>query len=198
MNLPSPSLWTAFEDGRRFNQGGRLIELACRDAGAIVLPSGAIVACDPQCDLAQPPLKLRVAPGAYPIFLALTDGHVAVVMVRFRDGAPQRWVPSKPARFSVDSGTGCLMDAKTARMLTRRLNEGKWDRYSKRIDDALAENDGWANVCLNQASRANIVVFRTYGGDGTFATFFGYSETGELICSVTDMFLEYGAKEVDA
>ena len=176
--------------------GDRVVEMSSCDAGVLVLPAGHIVACDPQFDLVQSAFAQPVEPGEYPVFLAIEYHDVALVMVQFREGQPDHWATLAPARFGVDSATGCLMDRKVARTLLRRSDAGKWDRSWKRIEDSFADNDGlWANVCMHRESGANIVAFRTWGGDGTFATYWGYAANGELLCSVTDMFLEFGVEE---
>jgi hypothetical protein len=36
---------------------------------------------------------------------------------------------------------------------------------------------------------SQVVLFRTWGGDGAFPSFFGYRADGEVVCLVTDMFL---------
>jgi len=164
----------------------------------LVLPTGRLVACDPQFDLAAAPFKTRVEPGEYPAFLSLAYGGVALVMIQFGDGQPDRWVASSPLRCDVDSGTACFMDAKLGRLLLRKSEAGKWDRYWKRIDDAMAENDGrWANVCLHEASGANMLVFQTCGRDGRCAIYWDYSDNGDLICSVMDLFLEDGVEAIN-
>lgn len=197
MKMPSSSLWSAFKDGQRFAKGGDIVEMTCRDVGVLVLPTGRLVACDPQFDLAAAPFKTRVEPGEYPLFLSLAYGGVALVMIQFREGQPDRWVAGSPRRCNVDSATACVMDAKLCRCLARKSEAGKWERYWKRIDDAMVENDGrWGNVCLHEGSGANMLVFQTYGGDGAYATYWGYSGTGDLICSVMDLFLEDGVEAI--
>jgi len=191
MDLPSPALWTAFQDGHRFQTVRGMIEMRCRDVGSLVLPTGRIVACDPQFDLVQEPFSVRVDPGEYPVFLSLTDlPEIALLMVQFADGEPTRWVQAKPQFFSVDSASACIMDAKLARMLIRASENDRFDRHWKRATDEMEENDGlWGNVCLHKTSRANMIAFRTMGGDGAFCSYFGYSKENELKCLVTDFFL---------
>lgn len=191
MDLPSPALWTAFQDGHRFETVRGMIEMRCRDVGSLVLPSGRIVVCDPQFDLVQVPFSISVEPDEYPVYLALTDlPEIALMMVRFTDGEPVRWVRSKPPFFSVDSATGCIMDAKLARMLIRASENDRFDRHWKQVTDAMEENDGlWGNVCLHDESRANMIAFRTMGGDGAFGSYFGYSKDDQVTCLVTDFFL---------
>jgi hypothetical protein len=47
----------------------------------------------------------------------------------------------------------------------------------------------WANVCLHEETRANMVAFSTMGGDGSFCSYLGYSAKEELVCLITDFFL---------
>ena len=191
MDLPSSALWTAFQDGHRFETVRGVIEMRCRDVGSFVLPSGRIVVCDPQFDLVQEPFSVCVDPGEYPVFLALTDlSEIALLMVRFADGEPTRWVRAKPPFFSVDSASACIMDAKLARMLIRASENDRFDRYWKRATDAMEENDGlWGNVRLHDESRANMIAFRTMSGDGEFCSYFGYSKDNQVTCLITDFFL---------
>ena len=88
------------------------------------------------------------------------------------------------------------MDAKVARMLIRASENERFDRHWKRATDRMDENDGlWGNVCLHEESGANMIAFRTMGGDGSFRSYFGYSKDSELKCLVTDFFLEAMAPE---
>ena len=191
MDLPDSSLWTAFQDGHRFDTVRGGVEMRCHDIGSLVLPTGRIVACDPQFDLVQEPFSTRVAPDEYPVFLALTDlPEIALLMVQFAEGEPTRWRRTKPPFFSVDSATACFMDARLVRMLVRAAENDRYDRYWKRATDEMEENSGlWGNVCLHRQSGVNMIVFRTMGGDGTFCSYLGYSSDGELKCLVTDFFL---------
>ena len=48
----------------------------------------------------------------------------------------------------------------------------------------------WANVCVHDSTGANMIAFRTLGADGAFSSYWGYSQDDELVCLVTDFFLE--------
>src|SRR5262249_5215661 len=108
------------------------------EADHLELPTGRIVACDPSYLTSfpqdQPAYTRAVAPGRYPVVLALLakDGFaasnpnresVACAAVRFRDSAVARWEMAlrpgwdlstlKPGfhfGYGVDSGTGCFVD----------------------------------------------------------------------------------------
>ena len=128
--------------------------------------------------------------GNYPVLVSLIKEEVALVMVSFAEGPPVRWRKTKPETFGVDSATGCLMDHKVCRFLRRKAAAEKYETYIRRFQDALEENEGlWGNYCLDVESGTNVVLFRTWGGDGVFPSFFGYNATGEVVCLVTDMYL---------
>jgi hypothetical protein len=191
MELPSNAFWDAFTDGHRFQTGdGEFVTTRIADAGALVLPTGRIVVSDPILDPFNKPLSVAVPADTYPVLLSLIRDDVALVMVSFSDGPPVRWQAAKPETFGVDSATGCLMDHKVCRFLRRKAEEDKYDKYSRRLQDALEENKGlWGSYCVDAASGANVVLFRTCGGDGVFPSFFGYDADDEVVCLVTDMFL---------
>jgi hypothetical protein len=188
---PRNALWQAFRDGASFRmaESDQTMTMRCEDAGSISLPSGRIVAADPILDPWRPPFSTSVPPGTYSVHLALADNDVALVMVLFQEGQPATWKKANPQSFSVDSATGCVMDYTLARFLRRKANDGKYDRYSRCFEDALAETDQWANVALDLMPDANIVLFHTLGGDGTFPVFFGYNAERQLACLVVDMLL---------
>jgi hypothetical protein len=191
MELPDIALWHAFADGHQFlTEDGESVTTRIADAGVLVLPTGRIVVSDPILDPFNKPFTVAAPPGTYPVLLSLIKDHVALVMVNFAEGTPVRWHKSKPETFGVDSATGCLMDQKVCRFLRRKAEDGKYERYTRRFQDSLGENDGlWGAYCLDAQSGANVVVFRTWGGDGVFPSFFGYNAEGQLVCLVTDMFL---------
>lgn len=188
MNPPDNSLWRSFQDGVKYRLDGsdRIVTMRSEDAGSIRLSSGRIVASDPLLDPWRRPFSISVPPGSYSVHLALGDEAVALVMVLFMQGEPIRWKNAKPQSFSVDSATACLMDHDVARLLRRKATAGKYHRYTRWFEDALAET-GWANVGVDQVSEANLVLFHTWAGDGTFPVSFGYDAQEELICLVVDM-----------
>jgi len=192
MRLPDPALWQAFEDGHRFmTADGEIVTTTTLDAGALVLPTGQIVACDPILDPWVKPFSVTVPPDSYQVLLSLIQDDVALVMVLFGEGTPMRWKATTPKSFGVDSATGCLMDHKVSRLLHRKADADKYEKYAHRFQNALDEHDGlWGNFCVDSSSGANVVLYHTWGGDGAFPSFFGYNSDGELICLVIDMFLE--------
>jgi hypothetical protein len=191
MELPSTALWDAFTDGHRFQtDDGEFVTTRIADAGALVLPTGRIVVSDPILDPFNKPFSVSVAPDTYAVLLSLINDEVALIMVNFAEEQPVRWQRTKPESFGVDSATGCLMDHEVCRFLRRKAQVDKYERYSRRFQDTLDENGGlWGSYCVDRSSGANVVLFRTWGGDGAFPSFFGYNASGDVVCLVTDMFL---------
>jgi hypothetical protein len=191
MEFPCNALWDAFTDGHRFEtDDGKSMTTRIADAGALVLPTGRIVVSDPMLDPFNKPFTVAVPADTYPVLLSLIKDDVALVMVKFAEGPPVRWQAAKPETFGVDSATGCVMDHKVCRFLRRKAENDKYDKYIRRFQDALEENEGlWGSYCVDAASGANVVLFRAWGGDGAFSSFFGYNAAGEIVCLVTDMFL---------
>lgn len=191
MDLPSNALWDAFTDGHRFEiDDGKAVTTRVADAGCLVLTTGQIVVSDPILDPFNKPFSVSVPADTYPVLLSLIEDEVALVMVVFAEGPPVRWQAAKPDSFSVDSATACLMDHKVCRFLRRKAENDKYERYIRRFQDAMEENDGlWGSYCVDPESGANVVLFRTWDGDGVFPSFFGYDAEGEVVCLVIDTFL---------
>lgn len=184
--------WKAFEDGSNFRLfgGARVVTMRSDDVGSLVLPSGFVVCSDPILDPWQRPFSTTVSPGAYPVHVALADGQPALIMVIFDPAEPSFWKRAKPRYISVDSATACLMDHKVARYLRRRADNGKYERFIKRFDDALAEGGRFGVVPIGASSDATIVVFETHGGDGVFPVYFGFGASDAPSCLVIDMLFE--------
>jgi len=191
--LPDPALWDAFTDGHQFvlegEERGPLV-MRTEEVGVLVLPSGRVVTCDPLLDPWRPPFSFRARPGRYPVFAAVTRDDNALILVRFRSRAPVRWETARPDCFGVDSATGCLMDYRVARFLLRRARANKYDRYWRLFNDHKEGRLRSDSVCQDESSGANVILFHTFGGDGTFP-FYGYDARDRLVCLVTDMLLDH-------
>jgi Protein of unknown function (DUF4241) len=139
MSIPQNDLWLAFQDGYQFrlNESEVTVTMRQTDAGALLLPTGRIVASDPILDPWNAPFTITVPPGTYPVHLALGNEDVAFVGVFFNEGMPVRWKKAKPGSFSVDSATGCLMDHRLNRFLRQKAIDGKYERY---VAQVTAEN----------------------------------------------------------
>lgn len=201
--LPSPHLWDAFREDTQFVWGTRPIKMTCREIGAINLPTGQIVACDPFSQIHTRHFSQRVEPDSYDVFLAIADSgqdqRVAAAMILFEhDVVPTRWEhakevdsgPQSSDGYDVDSGRGCFLDLKLARLLIRKAKAGTLERFLRKVMAEFVEHDrptwSWANVILDEANGTNIVAFSTGVGDGSYSSFFGFSSDDRLVCLTTD------------
>jgi hypothetical protein len=77
------------------------------------------------------------------------------------------------------------MDKSLAEMLRRQY--GKDFGY---YDKIVSEMDNISHTCsytnLEFAKEANLIAFSTGFGSGAYASYFGFAETGEIVCLVTD------------
>lgn len=192
MELPSHALWDAFQDGQRFRTDtGEAVTARIVDAGPLVLPTGRIVVSDPILDPFNQPFSVTVPPESYPVLLSLIRDEVGLVMVSFAEDMPVRWQAAEPATFAVDSTLACLMDYQVNRYLRRQAEADNYEKFAHKFQKSLDENGLWGSCCLNRESGANVIVFRSFGGDGTFPAFFGYNAAGDVVCLVIDMFLNW-------
>jgi len=190
MQLPNHCLWNAFRDGCAFDTQSGSVVLRCVDAGALAMRSGRIAACD-LVDLASAePFSIELPSDHYPVFLSISSNDgVALSMIQFEDKVPTHWLATRPSLFSVDSSITCLTDASLARKV-KRFTGARSESLLKSVEDAIVGNDDiWANVPFGTGSDLNLIAFRTFGGDGTFASYLGCSESGRHVCLVTDYFL---------
>jgi Protein of unknown function (DUF4241) len=194
VKLPCPALWQVFADGAQVvrDDDGTVETAHTLDIGHLTLPTGRIVLSDPFLDPWNEPLSVRVTPGSYPVLLSVIRGDAALVMIAFGNGPPASWRQTEPPTFGVDSGTGVLMDHKVCRFLRRKAEANRYERYSRAFHDALEEADGLsANCCIDRRSGANVILFRTWGGDGHFPSYYGFGADGSVTCLVTDMYLAF-------
>lgn len=207
MNVPlnADTVAAAFGNGTVAAPRG---PVACfvRHVGDLILSTGEIVACDPLVFPEAEPFTVGVAPGAYPVLLAIaqvseTDQRVAFAKLQFESGDPVTWQmavvhgqdpstlePDHIFGYSVDAGTGCFMDRAAAALLADRMSGD--DEYYETIIDAMEKTDvptwSYATVRPSAQHEDNCVAFSSGWGDGVYASYFGYSAAGTLTCLVTD------------
>lgn len=206
MELPDFS--KLFAEGKEIaTEIGRVV-LRVKPAGELTVTSGRVVACDPLVSPDVEPFDRRVPGGTFPVLLSVAhfeddDRRVAGAMLRFAGRAPASWVPAlrpgeEPSALSedevfgypVDSGTGCFMDAETARLVLSGVDEEDFaDALVGEMDKTYEDTWSWANVELDAGAGHNIVAFSAGVGDGLYASYFGLDEAGEVVCLVTDFSL---------
>jgi len=200
------------------NYGVQDVTISLQQAGDLVLTSGELLPWDllivPD---ARYSLKRTVTPGRYPVVLAVAnfrpsgDTRIACAKLQFGAKPPVRWEaalvkqsnPDASDRFSygVDSGTGSFMDTDVARQVAKLGPGGSggqntFEQFCNRVLAAMDEHrlggstsGDWANVEVNHQTGANVIIFSSGWGDGDYASFWGYDESGNVVCLVTDFAL---------
>jgi hypothetical protein len=203
-----PDFLKLFAEGKEVaTEIGRVV-LRVKPAGDLSVTSGRVVACDPLVSPDVEPFDRRVPDGTFPVLLSVAhfeddDRRVAGAMLRFAERPVASWVlalrPGEEASlldegevfgYPVDSGTGCFMDAETARLVLSNVDEEEFgDALIGEMEKTYEDTWSWANVELDAGAGHNIVAFSTGVGDGLYASYFGLDEAGEAVCLVTDFSL---------
>lgn len=203
----------AFTPGALFAAPDGPLTVRPISAGELVLPSGRIIATDP-CYLTNldetPPFVQRVAPGKYPVWLALArpantsaaSERVACMVLALSAAPAVHWVPAlhpgeRPADLrqghfyghTVDSGLACFVDAAAVAELPANA---RLDLYHEQVVGRY-EHAHWCTPAINAPlpglETANIIACSAGYGDGAYPSWWGYDETGALCALATDFFV---------
>lgn len=184
----------------------------CRTVGELVVTSGKLVARDPGYFEDIAPFTQEVAPGRYPVILALAhfertaDERVASAMVRFSDEEAIRWEwarrvgkdvetqeEEEPFCYCVDSGAGCFMDRDAADLLLEWKEQDEQGLYAflneheRYIGDSLEWPD------LDASTGLNVITFTSGWGDGGYPSCWGYDANDKPVYLATDFGVLSGA-----
>lgn len=224
-DTPHTDFERAFSPHASFTQPDGVVMLSSVvDAGQLVLPSGRVVACDPgDFDLPSRclPLARSVAPGSYPVRLAVvayphhsgvTVERVACAMLWLSDAAPVRWEMAlwpeqraadlEPGHFfgyGVDTGLGCFVDATAVERMDGDAGE---QLYFERLLPALERDDRTLHgvaLPLDGEPAATLVAFSTGYGDGVYPSYWGFDAAGAACRLATDfqMLIDRAGGEAD-
>lgn len=212
--IPSLADWTdphrAFTPGALFERDGGTATISVHRLGDLVVPTGAIVACDPLAFPDRPAFSRRVSPGSYPVEVSVArmrngDERITCARLRLKEAEPVRWEIATIAGqdraspkegeifgYPVDAGVGCFMDARTAGLLLKACDRLK--PHENYYDDVLAAemeaNDrptwGYANHRPDPTRNDNALVFSSGWGDGYYASVWGFDSAGDVTCLLTD------------
>ena len=190
-------------------------KLIHHQAGDLLLPTGQLVASDPQMFPEREAFTQSVPRGSFPVILSIAqigaDQRVAYATVRFKPSRPVDWKLMTVEKedisslkdgevfgYPVDSGTGCFMDRSIGRVLTERIGchqKTPTSFLSAPNDEAFydmfvaalrkKQQPTWTFMDLS-LENANLVVFSSGYGDGYYATYAGFDSSGELSAVVTD------------
>jgi len=124
------------------------------------------------------------------------DTRIALAAVVFQEAIPTRWEPAHLTgqlprhserdtySYGVDSASGCFMDQRAAKTI---VNEDL-DLFEDL--DVVAENPPdqpmWMDLHFRQAEPLNIIAFHSGWGDGSYASYIGYTAENTVGRVVTD------------
>jgi len=213
---PTTDLALAFKHGHKFKDDRATYKVQLKELATLYLPSGKVFAADPLTFHRVTPFDRSVKRGKYPVVISIADikyaskkkgydqERVGAVMVRFAKGVPVKWVnatrkgqklselePGEAFGYGVDAGCGCFADPTAAEAL-EQLNEievanNNWEGYLLgKVGDSLGAPTWGAQWTLVPKTKANIVVVHSGWGDGVYASFWGLSKKGAVLCLATD------------
>ncbi len=204
----------AFQAGQVLNRvffGNKILKP--HKIGELCLTSGKLVVCDPICFLlGTDPFAANFHPGYYPVIISVAynqnneEPMPAYAMVRLDEQTPVRWeMATKSGEditelkegeafgYYVDSGISCFMDDDAAELLVNSTLEAENEDEDlvTELDNLLDENTSlgfmYANLCVNETTKANIIAFSTGIGDGFFVSYFGYDTNNNIVGVVTEL-----------
>ncbi|HYC31312.1 MAG TPA: DUF4241 domain-containing protein [Gemmatimonadales bacterium] len=170
------------------------------EIGRVRLPTGLIVVCDPIVDPDVLPYARTVAPGEYPVRLALgrtADGEerLAAAWIAFADTPVTTWLGAttkgsgatknlgKGLAHPVDSSNSAFMSPEAAKVLDARLD----DAYHDAVNELMQASPGWGFAVLEwpEHPTLNAVLFQT-DSDGIYPTYWGDDASACPVVLLTD------------
>ncbi len=177
------------------------------DAGELGLPTGRLVACDPdrmQGGFPLAPFARAVPPGRYPVRVCVArfpagGRRVALAVLMISGRRPVRFEPAfraddDPATFEdgefpahgVDTGTSCFADARTVEALAARCRDRAYLRDVFPGLFGMQTGTFWREDAVDADAGLNVIAFPSGFGDGAYASYWGFDALGEPACLVTD------------
>lgn len=176
------------------------------DIGQINIESGKVIACDPIVMRDAEPFVQTFPTGRFPVQLAIAkvndDERVAFSRILFSDMPVVRWEfalqeGQKPMPigeesfygYGVDGGIGLFID-KNANKAWSELSKNNEQLYEQVFIEEMDKHShsSWLYV-LHEFGGHNFASFSTGYGDGTYGTYVGYDEMGNICRLLTDFSL---------
>lgn len=213
MPLAPPDVARLFTAGSRFALGdggaSTIVELPTEQ---LTLPTGRVCVCDPFMTWGDSGFPATVAPGTYPVEIALAEitdpslpepqeRHLRVAAARLRvaEGPAVAWemalfANQDPAQltepdsyfgYGVDAGTACFVDAASLEPILAYQDE------TDALVDAYTDENGRQMhvVHLTEPGGHGIVAFSSGWGDGHYPTWIGRDAEGAIVEFVTEFLL---------
>jgi hypothetical protein len=178
------------------------------ELGALPVPDGKLLACEPFQIHDPRPYTIPVPPGTYPVFISIaaapegTDQRIAYAWVRLRDGAPARWERARTRRgeevsFGVDSGMACFTSAAAAARLIVHYDRGDIWGYNEPLSEALVkamdlvwrDTRGWAMIEAGEDVR--LAAFSSGFGDGVYPVYRALDARGRRLAVAMVLFVDW-------
>lgn len=195
----------AFIENREIATESGTTTFKIHQIGELIVSSGFIVACDPFVFYDDSAFKTPIPVGIYPVILSVAvfedDQRIAYAKLKVSNESAVRWelalLPEQNADslkedeffgYPVDAGTGCFMDAETAKVFSDTSNEDYSDFMIKEMEKNYVDTWDWANFNFNN-SKGNLITFKSGWGDGVYGSYFGFDKDNNITCLVTDFVL---------
>jgi len=182
-----------------------------KNIGTLALPSGKLIVCDPfvgfrNLDTLKKPVRKRQNVPVHILKLYMEEWGNKIVFskIQFRDTPIKHWKLAEYSwsnDFFVDSGLCCYMDEITGKSYVNFVDTFYQNNPSGNIyDDVFAalfkdsivelekganKIGDWLNFTLPNSTN-NICMFQSGIGDGTYQSYWGLTESGEIAALVTD------------
>ncbi|MGW0993664.1 DUF4241 domain-containing protein [Streptomyces sp. NPDC002523] len=188
-----------FTPGSRFadEEFGTATVTAPETAGVLRLPTGSVIAADPDTlSERDEPFTVPVPPGEYPVLIASMKwdgkgwGENTAAMLRVLDKPTVSWElavrPGQDTRllgegefygFGVDTGMGSFLDVAGRDALR-----------------AVCEDGCKPGETTDPVTGTNLIAYHSGMGDGSYPVWIGRTAEGEVTCLVADMLILHHAQ----
>ncbi|RFU40452.1 DUF4241 domain-containing protein [Actinomadura logoneensis] len=208
--LEMPDFEVMFQAGTRLRwKDGSQSTIDVRTVGELLLPSGRLIAQDPDVAEHEEPFSAPLPPGKYVVSLSISHWEtspnpglpsplrlVNAARIEIGDMPPVSWEMALRGNedltdldedgffgFGVDSGCGAFFDVGALPYLKQMQPDD--DSPLVKALDRLDEAGGL--VVPTGDERLNIIVFQCGMGDGAYPTWIGRSENGDMVCLISDL-----------
>lgn len=200
----------AFINGRIVETENGIVTFKTHQIAELIVPSGFIVACDPFVYFDSVAFTIQIPVGNYPVILSVAnfnnnDQRVAYAKLQISNEPTINWemalLPNQDSTrlkedeffgYPVDAGIGCFMDAETAVVFLKKLENEVWGEEYSYSDFMMSEMEknyvhtwDWGNFKLDEAI-GNLITFSSGLGDGVYPSYFGYDAHSNITSLVTD------------